>query len=154
MSYAGIVPDDARERQTVNGHLRYWTTDAALSSPMHTWVSDAGGVAVAYAHFGPYRPMEDEPPGAGELWGMYVDPDFARQGHGSRLMDVVIEELISDGYPIAFLWVLEGNVTARRFYEATGWAADGTTRQVDLGQPLDEVRYRHPLSTQSPMPDS
>ncbi|MBA3410314.1 MAG: hypothetical protein H0U15_05600, partial [Geodermatophilaceae bacterium] len=46
----------------------------------------------------------------------------------------------------AVLWVANGNSRARRFYEAAGWAADGTERTDDsFGPPIDEVCYRRSL---------
>lgn len=58
-------------------------------------------------------------------------------------MDTTFATLDETGFEEATLWVLDTNDPARRFYEATGWLADGTTRRVELGGlPLDEVRYR------------
>jgi hypothetical protein len=59
---------------------------------------------------------------------------------------MALARLISAGYSQATLWVLRGNVRARRFYEIGGWAADGATQCDDrLGFPMDEVRYRKQL---------
>lgn len=53
----------------------------------------------------------------------------------------------ADGFVRATLWVVSDNPRARRFYEAAGWAPDGTTRREDLlGSPVDEVRYAHDLA--------
>jgi hypothetical protein len=44
------------------------------------------------------------------------------------------------------LWVLDGNDRARRFYEAAGWTAGGTTKTDVIGQtPVREIRYRRHL---------
>jgi hypothetical protein len=46
--------------------------------------------------------------------------------------------------PAAVFVVLATNERARRFYEAAGWQADGSTKtDASRGFPLVEVRYRH-----------
>ena len=46
-------------------------------------------------------------------------------------------------FPMSTLWTLEANGRARAFYERTGWALDGTTKDDDRGSfVLKEVRYR------------
>ncbi len=40
------------------------------------------------------------------------------------------------------VWVIEGNTTARRFYEALGGGRSGVTKQIELsGVPVTEVEY-------------
>ena len=49
-------------------------------------------------------------------------------------------------YREATLWVLEGNVRGRRFYEATGWYADGGIGTEDAGgATVRTVRYRRAI---------
>ena len=46
----------------------------------------------------------------------------------------------------AYLWVLEANVRARRFYERNGYKHDGTTKNAILGNVgLPELRYTKSL---------
>jgi hypothetical protein len=40
----------------------------------------------------------------------------------------------------AYLWVVEANARARRFYEREGWSADGAMRASSFGS--TELRYR------------
>lgn len=78
----------------------------------------------------------------GELAALYVDPNHWRRGVGSDLMAGALSALVDGGYTHACLWVLEANERARDFYEATGWIADGTSREDDTaGLELCEVRY-------------
>jgi GNAT superfamily N-acetyltransferase len=66
-----------------------------------------------------------------ELDALYVLPDAAGRGVGSRLLD--------RAGAVSTLWVLEANHPARRFYERRGWSPDGTARPGGGGRP--EVRY-------------
>lgn len=46
-----------------------------------------------------------------------------------------------------FLWVLEQNTRARRFYEAAGFAADGTREPFEVADvEVPEVRYIRTLT--------
>lgn len=79
----------------------------------------------------------------GELMAIYVDPAYMRTGVGRLLMTAARERLRGVGVMEALLWVLDGNVRARRFYERDGWRFDGTRRTVTYGNvPVEEVRYR------------
>jgi ribosomal protein S18 acetylase RimI-like enzyme len=83
------------------------------------------------------------PPGTGELYAINVDPDVWGAGAGPALMDHVQRGLAGMGYVRAVLWVLPGNLRARRFYEKHGWQAEGVERTVDvLGVTVPEMRYR------------
>jgi GNAT superfamily N-acetyltransferase len=86
---------------------------------------------------------------AGEwLDGMYVRPEAWGSGVADELHERAVDAIRAAGHERARLWVLEGNIRARRFYERHGWVADGSSRVVefppnpiDLGYSL-EVRVR------------
>jgi GNAT superfamily N-acetyltransferase len=79
----------------------------------------------------------------GELMAIYVDPAYMRTGVGRLLITAARERLRGVGVLAASLWVLDGNVRARRFYERDGWMFDGTRRTRTYGDaPVEEVRYR------------
>jgi GNAT superfamily N-acetyltransferase len=82
----------------------------------------------------------------GELMAIYVDPSQLRTGIGRLLIAAARERLRQVGVADALLWVLDGNVGARRFYERDGWRFDGTRRTSTYGNmPAEEVRYRRTL---------
>ena len=46
------------------------------------------------------------------------------------------------GYEEVFLWVLEENINARKFYESQGFTrADGEMETAPGGRTLKEIRY-------------
>ncbi len=86
---------------------------------------------------------EMEFPNFGELMAIYVDPAHARTGIGRLLMAAARERLRRLGVAGAVLWVLDGNLGARRFYERDGWRFDGACRTETFGDtPVRQVRYR------------
>ena len=53
-----------------------------------------------------------------------------------------MDELFSMGYSNLYLWVLEDNRSARRFYEKNGFKVNGDLMQYAIGgKPLSEIRY-------------
>lgn len=81
----------------------------------------------------------------GEVYALYVSPDWWSTGTGRSLMAAALTALSEAGYRRAVLWVLAGNARARRFYERAGFAADGAENVLTgLGSVL-EVRYARSL---------
>jgi len=56
----------------------------------------------------------------GEIKKLYVDSFFQSQGVGSALLEFAVKELGA-----RYLWALEKNVRAVKFYEAHGFRANG-----------------------------
>ena len=82
-------------------------------------------------------------PDFGELMAIYVDPAHTGTGVGRLLMTAARERLRLVGAPGALLWVLDRNVSARRFYERDGWSFDGTCRTATFGDvSVQLMRYR------------
>jgi GNAT superfamily N-acetyltransferase len=81
----------------------------------------------------------------GEVYALYVSPDWWSTGTGRSLMAAALTALSEAGYRRAVLWVLAGNDRARRFYERAGFTADGAENVLTgLGGVL-EVRYARAL---------
>lgn len=77
----------------------------------------------------------------GEIWGIYLLPEYWNLGIGSRLMNWGINELRNKGYSKIALWVLEDNLNAIKFYEKHGFKFDGTIKEIFIGKNLNECRY-------------
>ena len=61
--------------------------------------------------------------GTGEVFALYVLPEFHGKGVGQMLMDAALEELAD--YRKICLWLVKGNGRAIRFYEKNGFHATG-----------------------------
>ena len=75
----------------------------------------------------------------GNIWALFVDPSAQGRGHGSRLHDVMVDWLWSQG--LATLWLATGNGTkACGFYERHGWRDVGAygerERRYELTRPV------------------
>lgn len=78
-----------------------------------------------------------------ELTAIYLLRSAQGVGVGRALMEQVLQDLRDRRVPGAFLWVADGNMLAKRFYERFGWRDDGTHRAMEIpgGRPIDTVRY-------------
>ena len=128
----GLQPDVVANRYTF-GRVGLWMPS--------TLVAVDGSTIRGLATTGLCR--DKDFPNFGELMAIYVDPAYVRTGIGRLLMSAARERLRLVGVTGALLWVLDGNVGARRFYERDGWRFDGACRTVTFGnQPVKQVRYR------------
>lgn len=142
-TYRGFVPDDYLAALDPVRWRTFWQDRLREQvPPAGTLMLEQidGGKTVGFVSFGPSR--MGSPPGAGEIYAIYVLPQHQGGGGGRRLMAAGLAALAGGGFERAMLWVLDGNVRARRFYELDGWRADGVReRDESRGFPLDEVRY-------------
>lgn len=85
--------------------------------------------------------MEDMD-GFGEIVSIYLLPEAMHKGYGKKLMQAVIKELEIMGFQKIYLWVLEDNICARRFYERFGFTHSGRIHtDTFAGKELKEVQY-------------
>ena len=85
-----------------------------------------------------YKQVGDE----AEICEFYVESFFKGQGIGRKLLEHVIAESKESGKSRIFLWVLEENGAARRFYEANGFCASG---EICLVEGTDKVDMYYEL---------
>jgi GNAT superfamily N-acetyltransferase len=141
-AYVGIVPQQILDRLSVERRASSWRATIEGAGEERVWVVEDDGGVRGFASIGPARDV-DLPPGSGELYAIYLEPEAWSQGFGRALFQGAAEDLRARGFDPLVLWVLTDNVRGRRFYEAAGWRADETSRVLDFdGTPIEEVRYR------------
>lgn len=80
--------------------------------------------------------------GFGEIISLYLLPEYMGNGYGAVLLQAAMDELAKMGYDKMFLWVLEENKNARRFYEKSGWIQSKHCLCSNIGgKELREVQY-------------
>ncbi|MFE4669794.1 GNAT family N-acetyltransferase [Streptomyces sp. NPDC056716] len=109
-------------------------------------VAERDGEVLGWACHGPYRDGDTHTPDA-ELYALYVDPARSGEGIGHTLLRESLRGCTAAGYPRMLLWVVKGNAPARRFYERSGFRADGTEEPYEVaGAEVPEVRYVRELT--------
>ena len=80
-----------------------------------------------------------------ELMGLYLLPEYFRQGIGTQAMEFAFAKARSLEMKIMTVWLLEENLNAKMFYEKFGFVADGKSNERDFGKPLKSIRMRRDL---------
>jgi len=149
--YRGQLPDEFLDGlDPVTRAARWRAILAGELGPVSTFVAERERRVVGFASCGPAR--DDDSSGAGEVYAIYVEESAAGTGVGAALLHQVVMELRDRfAFDSAFLWVLESNARARRFYEREGWLADGVAKTDVLGGvTVRELRYRARTIGRSP----
>ena len=77
-----------------------------------------------------------------EIISIYLLPDYMGRGFGKVFFDSVIVELKKMGYRNIFVWVLEENLRARKFYEKEGFVMTDVYLDDSIGgKDVREIRY-------------
>ncbi len=141
-AYAGLLPASFLANLTTKTREPMWREllSNRFASKSDVFVALDGNRVAGFCSSGP---AADEPDHMGELYTIYLLPEYWRMGLGRRLLDTGLGALSDQGFPEAVLWVLEGNERAIRFYESGGWTLDGGRKTAALGGILaTELRYR------------
>lgn len=67
----------------------------------------------------------------GNIWALFVEPEYEAQGHGKRLHDEMLAWLWSQGLKRLWLTTAQGT-RAERFYEQAGWQRQGLTSDGEV----------------------
>jgi len=79
--------------------------------------------------------------GWGEIISIYLLPEYFGKGYGKPLFDNSVNALVGMGYDKIYVWVLEQNIRARKFYEKNGFLLFDKKLITIGGKDLPEVRY-------------
>jgi ribosomal protein S18 acetylase RimI-like enzyme len=153
-AYAGLLPDSLLAAMSDVRQSAWWSR--LLADP-----GEARGVFVAddqemgVVGFGSCGPVRDPPEGlhpstslrtggreirVGEVYTLYVEPDFQNQGLGRRLLDALFRQLRADGCDTAVLWMLADN-PSRFFYEGLGGERIGQRVDTMAGVDVEELAF-------------
>jgi RimJ/RimL family protein N-acetyltransferase len=137
-AYAGLVAPSGPE--ALARREASWR-DALERPDVSPFVAESERKIIGVMMIGPARDEAD----CGELYVLYVHPDWWGSGAAQLLIDHAHEQLQGDHHE-AVLTVLSANARARRFYERNGWVLDQIRVEPHLGGQATEVaRYRRKL---------
>jgi ribosomal protein S18 acetylase RimI-like enzyme len=137
VAYDGIAPPDP---DGLVRRMRNW--NAVIRKPdFHGFLAEDDGVAVGVLSVG----ASEHEDGAGELYAIYVHPDYWGRGAGQMLLDQA-HQTLSELFDEAILTVLVANPRARRFYERNGWTLYDIRTEMHFGGiPIEVAKYRRRL---------
>lgn len=135
-AYKGIIPQDFLDSIPKGRWCR------AFDNPKgHTLIMlDDNGKMIGSSSYCASRFEKFE--GMGEIISIYFLPEYCGKGYGKPLLMRAVEELKAMGFKDIFLWVLEENHNARRFYEKCGFSYSGEQYTDNIGgKDLVELQY-------------
>jgi len=128
-AYRGLLTDAYLDNDLLGERTRYWTEKmATLKTNEFVLMAEdghdvVGFIAVMDLPEAGYQALVDN---------LHVVPHLKGYGIGGKLMRAAARRLLEDGRTNFYLWVLEGNHPAEKFYQAiSGRPAD--RKQSDFG---------------------
>ena len=115
-AYAGIIPHGALLKMVNRRGPQWWAN--AIRRATSVLVIDMGGTVAGYATLGRSRARQLKP--QGEIYELYLRPEYQGLGLGSRLFEAARQKLSQHGLKGLVVWALEENTNALAFYEGAG----------------------------------
>lgn len=137
-TYAGSLPDRVLVGMSPERQSIYWSRTIRHGQELIYVAEDTSAGVVAVGSAGPNRARGSS--FAGEVYTLYVHPDFQNQGVGAQLLGALFRALAARGMSSAMIWVLAPN-PARFFYERMGGKRVGDRDEELWGTTLKEIAY-------------
>jgi len=145
-TYPGMLPDRVLVKMSDEAQAFYWSRLLAARRPrefVRVAVNAKGGI-VGFGSAGPGRHGgRDSARHEGEIYTLYVRPDFQNRGIGRALICALMQGLRERGCYQAMLWVLAAN-PSRFFYEAMGGKKSLERSERLWGMDVAQIGYRWP----------
>ena len=120
VTYPGLVSQTYLEKFTLEvseERAKAWRDNILVAKDGYRVIGFVG-----YGHHGP------EDPDTGEVYALYVLPEYQGMGVGRQLLDAALDKL--SAFPLLCLWAVKGNERAIRFYEKNGFRLNGEEKFV------------------------
>lgn len=142
-TYRGIFPDEYLDNLTPEKRAKTFRR-VVTASPEEFYLFRVGGKAAGMAILCPAR-EEGAERFHGELGAIYFLPEYWGKGYGRQAIDFCFGRFRERGYRKLYLWVIENNDRARRFFVNAGFAPDGPRKEIQVGKSLTQIRYAKSL---------
>ena len=149
-AYYGLVPDSYLDNLDYEERAQRFRMSLTHNYE-ETYIFEQNGQILGFLTLGECRDEDIDQKITGEIWGIYLAPEQWRKGMGTIICRHGERILESREYRLIMLWVFGGNEQARKFYESMGFIADGTSKTLMIGIPLEAVRYRKELGVAEPI---
>lgn len=141
-AYKGIIPDDYIKEKNATRPALFQRVITKDNETQYVIQADCKTVGILGVGSNRDNDLDDD---VYEVHGIYLHPDYYRQGIGTQAMDFALDLARQKGKRSMVLWVLKDNINSRNFYGKCGFAPDGTEKEMTMGKPLIAVRYRREI---------
>jgi len=136
-AYTGMIPHKALETMIRRRDPKWWAR--AIKHSTRILVLESMGQVVGYATLGPNR--IDSLPQDGEVYELYLLPEYQGVGLGKKLFLEAREELLHLGMKSVVVWVLEDNEPAVQFYKNAGGTVIAEGNETFNGTTLNKLAF-------------
>jgi ribosomal protein S18 acetylase RimI-like enzyme len=136
-TYQGVIPGPELEKLINRRGADWW--DGAIRKGSRISVLVFGDHVAGYANYGRNRARSlyyD-----GEVYEIYLRPEFQGLGFGRRLFTAARRDLAQSGMKSVVVWALSDNEPAVEFYRALGGRAVARSSERFGERTLDKVAY-------------
>jgi ribosomal protein S18 acetylase RimI-like enzyme len=136
-AYQGIIPGAELEKLIVRRGPDWW--DSAIRKGSRIALLQFGDHIAGYANYGRNRARSlfyD-----GEIYELYLKPEFQGLGFGRRLFSAARKDLAQSGLKSLVIWALSDNEPAVEFYRALGGRAVARSSERFGSKVLDKVAF-------------
>lgn len=136
-AWRGILPNSWLDKITVESTLK--NIEKYLKSGYELFMAFTDNdEPCGYVMFGKFRDKDEV--SSGEIMSIYFYEEYRGQGFAQKLFSFA-EEKLKAKYNKVYIWVLEINGRARRFYEKNGYHDTGKRRFQNCDKLYNEMLY-------------
>ena len=136
-AYQGIIPGTELEKLINRRGPAWW--DSAIRKGSRIALLQFGDKIAGYANYGRNRARSlyyD-----GEIYELYLRPEFQGLGFGRRLFTAARRDLLQSGLKSMVIWALSDNDSATEFYRALGGRMVARSSEKFGPKSLDKVAF-------------
>ena len=136
-AYQGIIPGAELEKLINRRGPQWW--DSAIRKGSRVSVLVFGDKVAGYANYGRNRARTLH--FDGEIYELYLRPEFQGLGFGRRLFNAARRDLVQSGLKSMVIWALSDNEPATEFYRALGGRMVARSSEKFGPKSLDKVAF-------------
>lgn len=138
-AYTGMVPHEHLTKLIARRNSAWWTETARRDQRLI--VVEIGGIIAGYANFGPSRSRGSK---RGEIYEIYMAPDYQGLGLGEQLFEACRERLDRARFRGLVVWALAENHMALDFYWRRGGRPFAKANETMSGTKVPKIGYAWP----------
>jgi ribosomal protein S18 acetylase RimI-like enzyme len=136
-AYRGIIPGSELEKLISRRGPQWW--ESAVRKGSRISLLAFGEQLAGYANYG--RNRARSLPYEGEIYELYLRPEFQGLGFGRRLFSSARRDLAQSGMKDLVVWALSDNDRAVEFYRAIGGKAVARSSEKFGDKTLDKMAF-------------
>lgn len=136
-TYRGLIPGLELERMVEKRGPRWW--ESAIRRGSRLYVLKVGDAMAGYVNYGGNRAKAL--PYGGEIYEIYLDPQYQGLGFGRRLFSAARNDLEQARLPGLVVWALAENEGAVGFYTALGGQPVASSSERFGTKTLDKTAF-------------